>query len=302
MLYTIQQGSIIVAENEDIETNMIAIISREDMLKQLSSNDRFDQSVDRILHQDGQRFESHDKLDVLCMHVNGKLHVHKEPYLYVFLQKQSLWLVSDEYVYIDELMKTLIQRDFHDWTLDKVLFACMSHELDEETKRLNLMQDEINELEDVVISNRADERSIRKFIHLRKTLLHMERSYEQLLDMYDQINVNDNELLDEANLRNFQILAGRIDRLFGRVHSLQDYVTEIREAYQAEVDINLNVTMRIFTVITAIFLPLTLVAGWYGMNLKMPEYGIDIAYPSLIVISITIVVVLMIYFKRHKWF
>ena len=74
----------------------------------------------------------------------------------------------------------------------------------------------------------------------------------------------------------------RVDRLFHSVLNLQDYVTEVREAYQAQVDINLNQLMKLFTVITTICLPLTLIAGWYGMNFPMPEYTSSIGYPMVI--------------------
>ena len=66
------------------------------------------------------------------------------------------------------------------------------------------------------------------------------------------------------------------------VLNLRDYVTQVREAYQAQIDINLNKVMKIFTVITSIFLPLTLIVGWYGMNLKMPEYSWVYGYPFVI--------------------
>ena len=60
--------------------------------------------------------------------------------------------------------------------------------------------------------------------------------------------------------------------------------------------------MKIFTVITAVFLPLTLLVGWYGMNFSyMPELGWRYSYPAVIVISIGIVIALIWYFKHKKW-
>ena len=61
--------------------------------------------------------------------------------------------------------------------------------------------------------------------------------------------------------------------------------------------------MRILTVVTTIFMPLTLIAGWYGMNFKyMPELMSKYGYPGVIVFSILVVVIEIIYFKRKKWF
>ena len=60
--------------------------------------------------------------------------------------------------------------------------------------------------------------------------------------------------------------------------------------------------MTLLTVITSIFMPLTLIAGWYGMNFKyMPEREYKAAYPIVILLSIAIVVISLIFFKKKKW-
>lgn len=71
---------------------------------------------------------------------------------------------------------------------------------------------------------------------------------------------------------------------------------------QSQADIALNKLMKVFTVVTTIFLPLTLITGWYGMNFKMPEYGWVYAYPAVIFICIIIVISSIIIFKKNKWF
>ena len=53
--------------------------------------------------------------------------------------------------------------------------------------------------------------------------------------------------------------------------------------------------------VTTIFLPLTLIAGWYGMNFPgMPEFEWKYGYPAVIVISILIIVLEILYFKKKK--
>ena len=75
-----------------------------------------------------------------------------------------------------------------------------------------------------------------------------------------------------------------------------------REAYQSQVDISLNKTMKVLTVVTAIISPLTLIAGWYGMNLQMPEYHWSFGYPLVIGLSIAAIGLCIAYFRKHKWF
>ena len=77
---------------------------------------------------------------------------------------------------------------------------------------------------------------------------------------------------------------------------------QIRDLYQSQLDKKQNRIMTLLTVITSIFMPLTLIAGWYGMNFKyMPELEYKAAYPVIIVISIAIVAVCLIFFKKKKW-
>jgi magnesium transporter len=113
----------------------------------------------------------------------------------------------------------------------------------------------------------------------RKKLFNLKRYYEQLAEVTSSIERSENEIIDKKALRYFHMLTARCERLFHGVLNLRDYVTQVREAYQAQMDIGLNKVMKLFTVITAVFLPLTLITGWYGMNIPMPEFRWAYAYP-----------------------
>ena len=84
--------------------------------------------------------------------------------------------------------------------------------------------------------------------------------------------------------------------------NLREAVTQVRESYEAEVDISLNTTMKIVTVVTTIFMPLTLIVGWYGMNFEMPEYEWVHGYAFAISLSAVCVLAGIIFFKKKHWF
>ena len=130
----------------------------------------------------------------------------------------------------------------------------------------------------------------------------IELYYEQLINLIADIIQNDNGFLCESTLKSFNMLDSKIDRLDAKTENLLNYASEIRSAYQAEVDLQLNKSMKVLTVISVIILPLTLIVGWFGMNLKMPEYTYAYSYPILIVVCIAIVVGLIAFFKKNKWF
>jgi magnesium transporter len=71
---------------------------------------------------------------------------------------------------------------------------------------------------------------------------------------------------------------------------------------QTQLDVRQNRIMTVLTVITSIFMPLTLIAGWYGMNFRyMPELAWKYSYPVVITVSILIVVVCLVWFRKKKW-
>lgn len=176
---------------------------------------------------------------------------------------------------------------------------------------LNLLKNDMDNLEDMeceiadaemAAMVRFHDDYIRKIIAYRKALLRLKRYYEQLDAIFDNLILNENGMLTPDGLSHFRILASRTSRYLENVVNLRDYVTQMREAYQSQIDIEQNNLMRLFTVITAIFLPLTLMVGWYGMNFKnMPEMNWVYAYPVFIGVSVVICVLMLIYFKKKKW-
>ena len=149
---------------------------------------------------------------------------------------------------------------------------------------------------------RFQEDYVHKIIAYRKELLRLKRYYEQLDTIMDSLLLNENKLLSEEGIQHFTILANRTTRYLSNVLNLRDYVTQMREACQAQIDIEQNNLMRLFTVITTVFQPLTLMVGWYGMNFSgMPEINWKYAYPVFIGASTLVCVLLLLLFKKKRW-
>ncbi len=169
-----------------------------------------------------------------------------------------------------------------------------------DTDSLEALEEEIIAVEDGILTSprRQVASALARF---RRTLFVLKRYYEQLNTIFEGLVENENRLIPDESLRHFIILDGRLDRLYENVRSLRDYVSQVREAYQAQIDIEQNSLMKTFTVITAIFLPLTLLVGWYGMNLQMPEFAWAHGYAFVIALSVAIVVLSIALFKKRKW-
>ena len=178
------------------------------------------------------------------------------------------------------------------------LFSLLECDMD----YLDDYEDIITDAEDAALSGHY-RGYLEKIQEYRKELLRLKRYYTQLQVICDGLIDNENGIISEEEMMHFNILHNRVDRCYAAVLNLHDYVTQMREAYQAQIDIEQNELMKTFTLITALFLPLTLMVGWYGMNFThMPELNSPWGYPVFILVSILISVILLIYFKKKKWF
>ena len=126
--------------------------------------------------------------------------------------------------------------------------------------------------------------------------------YSQLIDLAQEFEENENNFFKADNLRFFRLFSNRVSRLHGMVNSLLDYTGQIRDSYQSVLDVKQNRIMTVLTIVTTVFMPLTLIVGWYGMNFKyMPELDWVWGYPIVIIVSIIIIIGSLIFFKRKKW-
>lgn len=136
-----------------------------------------------------------------------------------------------------------------------------------------------------------------------KTLRGFIGYYKFLAETIDTLEVFFSDCGSERARQSFVFLGNRVDRLYHDVLSMSEYVLQIRDIRQTRIHAQQNNVMQMLTIVTTIFMPLTLIAGWYGMNFKyMPELGMRYGYLVIIGISALIVIIEIILFKRKKWF
>jgi magnesium transporter len=162
---------------------------------------------------------------------------------------------------------------------------------------------EVGELEAQVLRDEAHEDFTTTLLDLKNRLLSAHNYYEQLLDITEAVEENENDIFDTDSLMYISNMGKKIVRLREDVDALSNMVVHLQDAYSSYLDMNLNKTMKFFTVITSIFFPLTIIVGWYGMNFQsMPEFYWRYGYLYVILLSIIVVLVLVLVGKRKKWF
>lgn len=138
--------------------------------------------------------------------------------------------------------------------------------------------------------------------HIRSDIRNLRIHYEQLIDLGQELEENENSFFKQENIRYFKLFLNRMARLHDSSTSLSDYTMQLRDQYKAHLDIKQNRIMTILTVVTTIFMPLTLIVGWYGMNFRyMPELEWRWGYPVIIVVSLLIAIGCLLFFKKKKW-
>ncbi|WP_026508446.1 magnesium transporter CorA family protein [Butyrivibrio sp. MC2013] len=169
---------------------------------------------------------------------------------------------------------------------------------------LGIMEEYERELDAMehAILNEEKELSSERVNDIRSDIRDLRIHYEQLMDFGQELEENENDFFYSENLRYFRLFLNRIARLHDTSTALRDYTMQIRDLYKAHLDIKQNRIMTVLTVVTTIFLPLTLIVGWYGMNFKyMPELEWRWGYPVVIASSIVIVVGSLLFFRSKKW-
>ncbi len=261
-----------------------------------------DRLVDECLVSRSSKFESYDGFDFITINLPDAIALdHKPQRIGIYFRSDVLVFISDRSDFINAIVTNSQTEAIRIHSLGKFFHLFFDKLTFDDRDVLIAIEEEISSLEEEFIVS-IKNNLVDYLITFRKRLLSLKQYYEQLFEISEAIEENENNLIDKKELRYFKILTNRINRLFTNVQNLRDYGTQVREAYQAQQDINLNYVMKIFTVVTSIFLPLTLIVGWYGMNLMMPEFHWQYGYPFVIVLCVSVAVGTLLYFKKNKWF
>ncbi|MCR4692204.1 MAG: magnesium transporter CorA [Lachnospiraceae bacterium] len=185
--------------------------------------------------------------------------------------------------------------------LERFLYDFLDQIVKEDIRFMEQYERELDAMERAILDGEESLPSTR-LNDIRSDIRDLRIHYEQLMDLGQEFEENENAFFRQENLRYFRLFLNRMARLHDTSTSLRDYTVQLRDLYKAHLDIKQNRIMTVLTVVTSIFLPLTLIAGWYGMNFQyMPELYWRWGYPVVIAVSIVIVIVSLIFFKKKKW-
>jgi magnesium transporter len=170
--------------------------------------------------------------------------------------------------------------------------------LDDEA--IGVLEELVESFEDSILSGRMMGVA-NDIVGIRKKLAYLKKKFEPMMTMAEELVANENGIIPESGIGFFRLYRGRIERLSNKILHQREYMSELRETYQAQLDISLNNTMKIFTVVTSLVLPLTFITGWFGMNFKyMSILEAPYAYEGVMAASACVVVAGLAFFRAKR--
>lgn len=186
--------------------------------------------------------------------------------------------------------------------LGKIIFAFFEGVLKRYSAQLAESEEKINYLEELVLTDKADGSFNYVLLGLKKELLAFKNLYSQLIEIVEMLIDNENEIFDYDDLKYLRNLLEKTKRQQANTDTMRNSINHLQEAYSSYLDLKLNQTMKIFTALTTVFFPLTLIVGWYGMNFtSMPEFAWRYGYLYVIILSVIVVAGLVVIIKKRKW-
>lgn len=244
------------------------------------------------------RYDSFDTFDCISLEMLDYENLLLSRGSVLFYLEREKWLCfTSQKEDVEKLFLKLEEK----YAPERLLYGFFQELMHNDEIAFDAIEKEILELEKALIASGKRD-CVSEIISLRKRLMVLKKYYEQFLNVLDILIQNEKGIFTEDVLLSFRMLYRRTERRFQNVLNLRESVTQVRESYEAEVDISLNQTMKLFTVVTTIFLPLTLIVGWYGMNFEMPEYQWQHGYLFVSVVSAVFVLAGILFFARKKWF
>jgi len=185
---------------------------------------------------------------------------------------------------------------------DYLLYALMDIVVDHYFLALEKVEDRIETLDDEVINN-PERSQIESIYNLRNLLLMMRRSIWPLREIVNQLIKDDSDLLDDSIEPYLRDIYDHTIHITESIEQQREITNGLMEIYLSMMSNKMNEVMKVLTVIATIFIPLTFIVGIYGMNFpNMPEMNWPWAYFAVWGMMVAVVVVMLIYFRKKKWF
>jgi magnesium transporter len=186
--------------------------------------------------------------------------------------------------------------------VDIICHALLDTLVDEYMPLLDQMDEEVEWLEDRVLSN-PETATLERLLTLKHMVMSLRRVINPQRELINRLCRDEFPQIGKVSRIYFRDVYDHLVRIQDMSESIRDIVSGAMDIYLNSTSLRLNVVMKALTIVSTIFLPLTFLAGVYGMNFKyFPELEMPWAYPALWGVFALIVILMLLFFKKRDWF
>ncbi len=145
-------------------------------------------------------------------------------------------------------------------------------------------------------------KDLEEIYNLKRQIVFLEKALWPLRELVDDMIKDESGLIAEEMSSFLQDLYDHSVHLIDAVQTFREMASNLQDLYMTTVSNDMNQVMKVLAIIATIFIPLTFIAGVFGMNFEfMPELKIKGAYYITLAVMIVVAVIMTIYFKKKKW-
>ena len=184
---------------------------------------------------------------------------------------------------------------------DYLVYALIDAIVDNYFIILEKIGEQIEFIEDQLVINPAPE-TLNIIHRLKRDMLFLRKSVWPLREVISGMERGESLLIKDSTKIFLRDVYDHNIQIIDTIETLRDMLSGMLDIYLSSISNRLNAVMKILTIIATIFMPLTFLAGVYGMNFKyMPELEWKWGYPLILLVMFTIGILMLFYFKRKKW-
>jgi magnesium transporter len=184
---------------------------------------------------------------------------------------------------------------------DYLVYLLLDHLLDQYFAILEQLGEEVGDLEEQLFDAPEPARLLQIHNH-KANMITLRRAIWPLREVASRLERGDAFPLNPDTAVYMRQLYDQVVEIMDTVEILRDMVSDLMELYLSSISNRMNETMKVLTVISTLFIPLTFVTSLYGMNFRyMPELGWRWGYAGLWGILLAMLVVMFFYFRRKGW-
>lgn len=191
---------------------------------------------------------------------------------------------------------------------DYLLYRLIDIIVDNYYSVLDAIGQKIETIEEEIYQN-SFEQQFKNIQKLKKELIYLRKALYPLRDAMSKLIKDETGFIEPANIRFYRDVYDHVVHLIDSLDTYKDLTSALMDIYINTLNTRMNEVMKVLTIISTIFIPLTFIVGVYGMNFNteksawnMPELNSPYGYPIVIGIMVLIVIGMMRYFKYKKWF